>query len=165
MRNSSSVPNSGSIAMLIRSKWPSMLGVWSQPVMPPASFSGPVWRPSMPIFSNASHSSSDPSDARNVVPRPVMCDRGYAVYQTDVFCTAERGFGSAYEFDHMRWLPASWRAIIFASMSIDCSSSHVTYAGLRASAANGGGGTTCSINRRFARGRSFLGRAGYLCAS
>jgi len=99
------------------------------------------------------------------VPLPVMCDRGYAVYQTDVFCTAERGSGSAYEFDHMRWLPASCRAIIFASMSIDCSSNHVTYAGLRASATNGGGGTTCCRARRFARGRSLFGRAGYRCAS
>jgi hypothetical protein len=41
----------------------------------------------------------------------------------------------------------------------------VKYAGFRASAANGGGGTTCSRARRFARGRSFVGRAGHRCAS
>ncbi len=89
-----------------------------------------------------------------------MCASGYAVYQTDVFATAERGSGAAYEFDHMRWLPASCRAIIFASWNIDCSSSQVTYAGLRASASNGGGGATCSRARLLARGRSRFGRAG-----
>ncbi len=60
------MPNSGSMAMLIRSKWPSMLGVCSQPEMPPASLSGPVWMPSMPISWNASHSASEPMEARNV---------------------------------------------------------------------------------------------------
>ena len=55
-RNSSSVPNAGSIWVLIRSKWPSTLGVYSQPQMPPARLTGPVCTPSMPISANAVHS-------------------------------------------------------------------------------------------------------------
>ena len=41
-RNSSSVPNAGSIWVLIRSKWPSTLGVYCHPEIPPARFTGPV---------------------------------------------------------------------------------------------------------------------------
>ena len=64
VRNSSSVPNASSICVLIRSKCPSTLGVGSQPTMPPAFFTGPVWTPSMPIASNAPHSASSPSVPR-----------------------------------------------------------------------------------------------------
>jgi len=64
-RNSSSVPKAGSICMLMRSKWPSTLGVGSQPEIPPASLRGPVWTPSMPILANAAQSSSAPRAPMN----------------------------------------------------------------------------------------------------
>ena len=76
VRNSSSVPNASSIEVLIRSKWPSTLGVGSQPRMPPAFFTGPVCTPSMPICSNADHRPSSPSEPRNVVPGLVIMEIG-----------------------------------------------------------------------------------------
>ena len=76
VRNSSSVPNASSIWVLIRSKWPSTLGVESQPSMPPACLTGPVWTPSMPIASKAVHRSSSPSVPRNDVPRLVIIEMG-----------------------------------------------------------------------------------------
>ena len=75
-RNSDSVPNSGSIWVLIRSKWPSTLGVSRQPEMPPARLTGPVCTASMPIVANASHSSSSPSAARNDSPGRVISEIG-----------------------------------------------------------------------------------------
>ena len=75
-RNSSSVPKAGSICMLIRSKWPSTLGVGFQPEMPPASFSGPVWTASMPTLANAVHSSWSPRAPRKDCPGAVICDSG-----------------------------------------------------------------------------------------
>ena len=75
-RNSSSVPNSGSIAIEMRSKWPSTLGVGSQPLTPPASLTGPVWMASMPMVLNASHSSLEPIELRKDSPGLVMWDSG-----------------------------------------------------------------------------------------
>ena len=66
IRNSSSVPNSGSTCMLMRSKWPSIEGVSRRPFRPPAIFTGPVWRASMPILRNASHSRRSASADRYV---------------------------------------------------------------------------------------------------
>ena len=75
-RNSSSVPNSSSIWVLIRSKWPSTLGVASQPSRPPAFFTGPVCRPSMPMAWNAFHRSGSPSEPRNEDPGLVIIEIG-----------------------------------------------------------------------------------------
>ncbi|OJG03508.1 hypothetical protein BG618_05334 [Pseudonocardia autotrophica] len=75
-RNSSSVPKAGSSSLEMRSKWPSTLGVGCQPESPPAFFTGPVWTPSMPIVSNACHSSSLPSAARNDSPEAVISEIG-----------------------------------------------------------------------------------------
>ena len=62
--------------MLIRSKWPSIDGVGSQPEMPPASLTGPVWTASMPISSKAAQRSSDPSAPRNDCRGAVISESG-----------------------------------------------------------------------------------------
>ena len=82
-------------------------GVRSHPEIPPASFSGPVCTPSIPICSKASHNAGAPSAAMNDWPRAVTNDNGYAVNQTDAFSTAARGSGAAYGLDHIRWFPDS----------------------------------------------------------
>ena len=76
LRNSSSVPNAGSICVLIRSKWPSTLGVCSQPEIPPARFTGPVWMASMPISANAFHMASSAMALRNDSLGRVISDSG-----------------------------------------------------------------------------------------
>ena len=93
--------------MLIRSKCPSMLGVGSQPLMPPAIFTGPVWTALIPICWNAAHRSSAPRADRNDWLRLVMNDNGYAVNQTEARSTAARGFGWANGLLHMLACPAS----------------------------------------------------------
>ena len=75
-RNSTSVPNTPSIWVLIRSKCPSTLGVASQPKTPPARFRGPVCTALMPIASNASHSSSSPKVLRKERPGLVIIEMG-----------------------------------------------------------------------------------------
>ena len=75
-RNSSSVPNAGSIWVLIRSKWPSTLGVYCQPEIPPARLTGPVWIASMPISANAFHISSSAIALRNDSSGRVISDSG-----------------------------------------------------------------------------------------
>ena len=101
LRNSSSVPNASSMWVLIRSKWPSTLGVSSQPSSPPAFLTGPVWTPSIPISAKASHRSGSPRVPRNELPGLVIMEMGYAVNQTEAFSIAARGSGSANGFCHM----------------------------------------------------------------
>ena len=79
--------------MLIRSKCPSTLGVYSQPLIPPARFTGPMWTASTPICSNADHRPSSPSAERNDWPGAVISDSGYAVNHTEARSTAARGLG------------------------------------------------------------------------
>ncbi len=55
-----------------------------------------------------------------------MNDSGYAVNQTDARSTAARGFGWANGLAHMLAWPASWRASVLASPSIDCLTSQST---------------------------------------
>ena len=62
--------------MLIRSKWPSTLGVYSHPEMPPARFTGPVWMASMPISAKAFHMSSSAIALRNDSSGRVINDSG-----------------------------------------------------------------------------------------
>ncbi len=100
-RNSSSVPNAGSIWVPIRSKWPSTLGVYCQPAMPPARLTGPVWIASMPISANACHMSSLAMALRKDSSGRVISDNGYAVNHTDAVSTAARGFGVANGFCHI----------------------------------------------------------------
>jgi hypothetical protein len=57
-RNSCSVPNWASIWVLIRSNWPSTVGVASQPERPPARFTGPVCTAEIPIASKVAHKES-----------------------------------------------------------------------------------------------------------
>lgn len=75
-RNSSSVPKAGSICVLIRSKCPSTLGVSSQPEMPPARLTGPVWIASMPISANAFHISGSAIALRKDSLERVINDSG-----------------------------------------------------------------------------------------
>ena len=75
-RNSVSLPNAGSIWVLMRSKWPSTLGVYCHPDIPPARLTGPVWRASIPMVAKAFHSSSSPSAARNEPPGRVISEMG-----------------------------------------------------------------------------------------
>jgi hypothetical protein len=100
-RNSSSVPNASSNCVLIRSKWPSTLGVVSHPLMPPARFTGPVWIAVIPMAWNASQRSWSPIVPRKEWPALVMREIGYAANQTGAFSMAARGSGSAKGFCHM----------------------------------------------------------------
>ena len=75
-RNSSSVPNCSSIWVLIRSKWPSTLGVVSQPDRPPAFFTGPVCSAVIPMRWKASHRSWSPSVPRKDEPGLVIIEMG-----------------------------------------------------------------------------------------
>ena len=50
--------------------------------------------------------------------------------QTEAFSTAARGSGLANGFCHMLPWPEKWVANSWASASIDCSLSHVTYSAL-----------------------------------
>ena len=76
VRKSSSVPNAESISVLIRSKWPSTLGVGCQPFRPPARLTGPVCSALMPISSNAFHRSPSASVPRKEWPGLVSIDSG-----------------------------------------------------------------------------------------
>jgi hypothetical protein len=58
------------------SKWPSTLGVYRQPAIPPARLTGPVWTASIPMAAKAFQSSSSPRAARNDSPERVMNEIG-----------------------------------------------------------------------------------------
>lgn len=62
--------------VLIRSKWPSMLGVGFHPVRPPARLTGPVCTPWMPMRWKISHSCGSPSEARKDSPGRVIIEIG-----------------------------------------------------------------------------------------
>ena len=79
----------------MRSKCPSTLGVSSQPEIPPARFTGPVWIASIPISAKALHMFSSAIAFKNDSSGRVMRDSGYAVNQTDAVSTAPRGLGVA----------------------------------------------------------------------
>ncbi len=128
-RYSSAVPKTGSICVVMRSKCPSTVGVARQPRSPPADFTGPVWTASIPMWLKAFQRFSSPSVVRNEVPGALSNEIGYAVNHTDAVSTAARGSGRAKGFCHMIPVPESWRAIVFAYCSMDCSTSHATYAG------------------------------------
>ena len=125
-RNSSSVPNSSSNCVLIRSKWPSTLGVASQPLMPPAFFTGPVWMAVIPMDWKACQRSWSPMVPRKEWPALVMREIGYAANQTGALSIAARGSGSANGFCHMLPWPVNCLAKALASPSIDSSTSHCT---------------------------------------
>ncbi len=76
VRKSASVPKALSISVLIRSKWPSTLGVGCHPEMPPARLTGPVWRALMPIRSKLAHRSGSARVPRKEWPGLVNNDRG-----------------------------------------------------------------------------------------
>ena len=68
-----------------------MLGVISQPEMPPASLTGPVCTASIPTALEDLPQVVVASVPRNDRPGLVVIERGYAVNQTDAFATAARG--------------------------------------------------------------------------
>jgi hypothetical protein len=95
VRKSSSVPKALSISVLIRSKWPSTLGVGCHPVSPPARLTGPVCRALMPIRSKLRHRSGSARVPRKELPGLVISESGYAVNQTPAARIADSGFGLA----------------------------------------------------------------------
>ncbi len=62
--------------MLIRSNWPSTLGVAFHPEIPPACFTGPVWTAAIPRDSKAAHSASSLKVARKDSVGLVIMDAG-----------------------------------------------------------------------------------------
>ena len=90
-----SVPKAGSISLLMRSKLPSTVGVYSRPRMPPARFIGPVCMPPMPISRKTRQSPGSPRLSSTDSPGPVICEGGYAVNHTEASAEAARGCGTA----------------------------------------------------------------------
>lgn len=80
----------------------------------------------MPTASKHSQSPSSPSAPRKDWLGTVTSDSGYAVNQTDDRSTAARGSGEANGLAHMVCWPASCRARVRASPSIDCSTNQPT---------------------------------------
>ena len=80
----------------------------------------------MPIARKACHSAGSASADRNVSPRRVTNESGYAVNHTEARSSAARGSGCAYGFCHMLPWPESCDASRLASASIDSSTSHST---------------------------------------
>jgi hypothetical protein len=70
--NCASVPKAGSISLLMRSKLPSTVGVYSRPCRPPARFIGPVCMPPMPMSWKTRQSSGSPRLSSTDSPGPVI---------------------------------------------------------------------------------------------